>query len=442
MLLVKPIFILGKNPIFKKKGIFGFVKITKKREQERKIREILEKSEENLEKAKILKPIMIREKEDFEKLMLMNTQLEEIDVFLIFKKCLGFGIEIAKLAEKGKPIIIFQEQDTPNLAFDAIEYTANKREVFAALSFKDINETLKFLEVKKKMENTKILILCSDFPFYHERIKPKSANSKTIESKLGVKLEEVTYEEFLEKWNSVSQRKAKALAKEWVSKAEKVIEPTENDVLLVARLYLAIKSMLKERKANALTLIYGESPFPVPCLAYTYLRDEGIPAACEGDVNSLLMMILLHYLAEKPAFMGNTVLADIKNNIIAVSHCVVPTKMRGYLSEPLPYILRSYHGLKFRGSVTAYCQLEKGRKVTIARFNNNLTKIFVCTGKILSCKDYEDPQLCRAVVKIKVKSVRDFLNKTFGNHHVVVYGNYVRELRKIGDLLDIEVIEA
>ena len=442
MLLVKPIFILGKNPIFKKKDAFGFVRITKKREQERKIREVLKETERNLEKAKFLKPIVIREKEDFEKLMLMDIQLEEIDAFLIFKKCLGFGIEIAKLAEKGKPIIIFQEQNVPNLAFDAMEYAANKKNVFVALSFKDMNETLKFLEVKKKLERTKILVLCSDFPFYHERVKPKTADLEAIKSKLGVEIEEVSYEEFLEKWNSISQRKAKALAKEWISKAEKIVEPTENDVSLVARLYLAMKAMLKERKANALTLIYGESPFPVPCLAYTYLRDEGIPAACEGDINSLLMMILLHYLAEKPAFMGNTVLADVKNNVVAISHCIVPTKMKGYASEPLPYTLRSYHGLKFRGSVTAYCQLEKGRKVTITRFNNDLTKIFVCTGKILSCKDYEDPQLCRAVVKIKVRNVKDFLNKTFGNHHVVIYGDYMRELRKIGDLLDVRVIEA
>ena len=440
MLVVKPIFILGKHPTFRKKKTLGFIKITKKREQKQKVSEILNKLEKKLKEVKILEATVIRNREQFEDLLVQ--QLNNVDVFLIFKKCLGFGVELAKLAEKGKPLILFQEPKVPNLALDSIEYLPSKKDVFIALDFKDISESLKLLDIKKKIENTKILILNSDFPFYIERVRPKCASAKAIKAKLGIEIEEVSYEEFLEKWSSTSLRKAKALAKEWIAKAEGIIEPSEGDVIEVARLYLAIKAVLKERKGQALTLIYEESPFPVPCLAYTYLRDEGIPAACEGDINSLLMMILLHHVAKRPAFMGNTVWADTKDNVIAISHCVVPTKMKGYSSKPKPYILRNYHGLKFKGSVTAYCQLEKGQNVTIARFKGDLTKMFVCKGKILSCRDCEDPQLCRAVVRIKVKNAKEFVEKTFGNHHVVVYGDFTKYLRRLGALFGIEVIEA
>ena len=68
--------------------------------------------------------------------------------------------------------------------------------------------------------------------------------------------------------------------------------------------------------------------------------------------------------------------------------------------------------------------------------------MFVCKGKILSCRDYEDPQLCRAVVRIKVKNAKEFVEKTFGNHHVVVYGDFTKYLRRLGALFGIEVIEA
>ena len=419
---------------------FGFITITKKKEQRQKINETLNKLEKKVKEAKILEAVVIRNKEEFEEFL--TQELNNVDVFLVFKKCLGFGVELSKLVERDKPIVLFQDPKIPNFVLDSIEYLPRKRSIFMALDFDEINKILRYLKIKKDIENTKVLILNSDFPFYIERVRPKCASAKTIRARFGVEVEEVSYKEFLEKWNSISLKRAKAIAKEWIAKAKAIIEPSENDVTYVARLYLAIKALLKERKAQALTLIYGESPFPVPCLAYTYLRDEGIPAACEGDINSLLMMIILHHLAKRPAYMGNTVWADIKNNVIAISHCVIPTKMKGYASKQKPYILRNYHGLKFKGSVTAYCELNKNQNVTITRLKGDLTKMLVYKGKIVSCKDYEDPQLCRAVVKIRVKDAKGFIEKTFGNHHVLVYGDFADDLGVLGSLFGIEVVKA
>jgi len=68
-------------------------------------------------------------------------------------------------------------------------------------------------------------------------------------------------------------------------------------------------------------------------------------------------MMFLGYLADRPAFMGNLVLADPKTNTIKVSHCLVPTRMAGYDQPPRRYALRDYHGTR---GVTAYVELEPG----------------------------------------------------------------------------------
>jgi len=72
MLLVKPIFILGKHPTFRKKKTLGFIKITKKREQ--KVSEILNKLEKNLKEVKILEATVIRNREQFEDLLGSTTK--------------------------------------------------------------------------------------------------------------------------------------------------------------------------------------------------------------------------------------------------------------------------------------------------------------------------------------------------------------------------------
>jgi L-fucose isomerase-like protein len=40
---------------------------------------------------------------------------------------------------------------------------------------------------------------------------------------------------------------------------------------------------------------------PLPCLAFTRLRDEGITAPCEADVCALLTSMVLQEISRKPA---------------------------------------------------------------------------------------------------------------------------------------------
>ena len=74
MLLVKPIFILGKHPTFRKKKTLGFIKITKKREQKQKVSEILNKLKKSLKEVKILEATVIRNREQFEDLLGSTTK--------------------------------------------------------------------------------------------------------------------------------------------------------------------------------------------------------------------------------------------------------------------------------------------------------------------------------------------------------------------------------
>ena len=64
-------------------------------------------------------------------------------------------------------------------------------------------------------------------------------------------------------------------------------------------------------------------------------------------------------------------------------------------------------------------------------------------GKITGCEGFNSIS-CSLRALIEVPDVTGFFRKAadFGNHSAVVYGDYIQELRELGDLMNFEVVEA
>jgi len=284
------------------------------------------------------------------------------------------------------------------------------------------------------------LILNADYPHWGRFLCRIHGGSEAIKQKLGIELEYVKSEEVIKRWENVSAERIRPLVENWMKEAERIVEPEEKDLVAVAKLYLVMKDLLEEKNAKAITMAYGESPLPVPCFAYTNLRDEGVPSACEADIISLLSMIMLNYVAEKPCFMGN-VFVDATDGTLVISHCVCPRKMEGYNGNSGPYTLRRYHREKFTGSLTAFVKMEIGREVTICRLSGDLKSMLIARGTIIDCVDSDADEYCRIKTKVKIKNPKEFIHKTTGNHHVMVYGDYREQLRKLNEILGITTTE-
>jgi len=311
----------------------------------------------------LLKEFVVNEEKDIGPLKRHGM---DADVILLYKPRLGLGNCVIKIAEFGLPIILFDEEHQARWPLDAMEYIYPRENVWVAVDYPGINFRLKLLKAKKRIKGTKVLVLNSDYPHWENWLCRIPGGFETIKEKLGMEVEYVKSTDVIERWENVEEQKAKTVAEKWSMGAEKVIEPKEDDLIAVARLYLLMKNLLEERDAQAITMGYGDNPLPVPCFAYTNLRDEGMPAACEADIISLLLMIILHHLTGKPSFMGN-LFVDPNDRTIMLSHCVAPRKMRGYDTPPVPYVLRDqHHGLPV-GSLSAYVGLDVGREVTVVK---------------------------------------------------------------------------
>jgi L-fucose isomerase-like protein len=379
----------------------------------------------------LLEDTLVRNETDLAE---MKREALEADALLVY---LIGAMHLQTLFEWRLPIVVFSGQYTPMLALYAFGVERHSRPgITIAVDFQDIDEAIQLLDARKKLQNTRVALFGFPPPLFSRW--HHLPDLELAREKLGVDFSPVEIRELVAQLPTIGDGEAQTIAERWLQEARAVVEPSKTDVIDAARLFLALTSVLQQRKANAMAINCLELmnlKSPPPCYAMSRLRDEGIPAACEADVSTLLTMILLGHLANRPAFMGNIVWANPESNIIMISHCVVPTRMAGFAQPSRQYTLRNYHGTH---GVTAHVELDSGQELTIARLSRNVDKIMLLHGELVDCRD---TTACRTTISARVSDARKFVQCALGNHHAVIYGDYARQTKALSQSLGIGSLE-
>ena len=399
-----------------------------------------------------LPPALIRDRTDILKL---KEALGEADVLLVY---LSAGVEQHGALEKpiwelsaGIPIIGFSGQYTPmmgmyNLPAEEREYYPD---VTYALDYEDIDDRLRLLSVKKRLKDTRIILLGRhDRETYYWEQMPDTVMARR---KLGVDFIPVSGAEFVAEINAVESASVNAIAQQWTNSAQAIAEPSPDEIREVAKTYLAMKKLLTQTSSQAISvgcleLMYACN-IPAMCFSLAVLRDEGFPAGCEADASATLTMVILEYLSNRPAYMGNLVRADPENKLLMISHGCSPAMVAGRDRPPKPYTLVHSHSvppytrtLEGGGGLTSYIDYMdgKGQEVTVVRIGANIDRIVAIRGEIVDCRD----TICdRTTITVNVDNPKAFVRQATGNHQVLVWGNYIEDLRALCGILDIALIE-
>jgi L-fucose isomerase-like protein len=59
-----------------------------------------------------------------------------------------------------------------------------------------------------------------------------------------------------------------------------------------------------------------------------------------------------------------------------------------------------------------------------------------CSGELVSC---EDTEFCRNTLGVRIAHVRRFVEEAEGNHHALVFGNWMEELELLCNVLDCDL---
>ena len=294
---------------------------------------------------------------------------------------------------------------------------------------------LRALRVKKFLKESKFLYI-GEIPSFSAPTGPWDFFK--IQERFGIRFRHIETNEFFRVFDSIPEDRAKKVLNKWRGDFKEVIEPTEEELLDVARVYLTLRYLCEREDANAVTINCGrlteERPV-VPCLAFSKLIDEGIICGCEGDITALLSALMLHAVSGQPVLMGNfgyrPGMFEAKEGELTIEHDVLPLSMAS-----TKYIVRDYHGRRF--GVTAYADIKKGEPMTLLNMSNNLNEITVIEGVI---KGSEDGGHCRIIIRMKangdVKRVPEIL---VGSQHIsMTFGHWLNPLLELGKLLNLKV---
>ena len=155
------------------------------------------------------------------------------------------------------------------------------------------------------------------------------------------------------------------------------------------------------------------------CLAYALLNEEGYLAACEGDVPSLLTMLLIKEGTNKPSFQANPSKIDLKESTMILAHCTLPFSMVSQYE--LMTHFESGLGIGVRGT------MEKTH-VTIVKIAPNLKDILCVGAEIKDNLTLSNYCRTQALIELGRDELFSFLKESFGNHVLVVYGDVLEDL--------------
>ena len=336
---------------------------------------------------------------------------------------------VALIGEEGQPTAVFCD------VYGCLQ--ADGHDAYLAIDAADLQIVVTAIRAKECLAHTKALLVGDGYPSHSQVANPDSP--RLIGERLGAQIVQRSIADLRERWEAADEAQASEQARAWLDGASQVADPAKRDIAQSARMYLAMKALIEETGANALTidcrawdLISCEEfgAFYSPCMGLTTLRWEGIPASCEADLCAMLTMCMLTDVADRPAFLGNIGRVRRETHSVAIGgHAACTVNMDGQSDRLEGYRLTDYGG---RGGVASYCSMEGGHDITIARLGKNLKQISVAAGKTVPT------DRCFEVV---VDDVEDFVHRCLtGDHYIVVFGDHLKTVALLADMLGMEVL--
>jgi L-fucose isomerase-like protein len=227
----------------------------------------------------------------------------------------------------------------------------------------------------------------------------------------------------------------------WQNIKQKVgtISVSESEGLIAIKNYLALKKIIDNEQISGITLECYPHHMGELCLAFSLLANEGIASACEGDVNSLILAYILMKLSGSPFHNIDPLYFYEDNNTLLGSHC-------GCGSFNLTNLSNQIELANVRLANKGLCVLfpSKPGKVTMANLvgRKGTYRLSIIEAEALQTEMVFPGNPIKLKLSLSINAFLDKVEKFgIGHHWIIVYGNYIEELKILSSLLNIDLIE-
>ncbi len=370
-----------------------------------------------------LKPVPLYTPEDADNWIGEAKQAGADGLMLVMLDKQTFAWQTAKkVAGAGIPMILFSPLGT--------SFTSNTAElaekpgcvIYATNEFSQAAFGMKMLEAGARIKKARCVVIKGD-----KRMERSLADT-------GITLQYVPAQTFLEEYRALPVTKEiEAMADDYIHKAGKLIKATRQDVINGIKSYWVAGRFLEKEKADAISMdclgALGQTEVSLPCIAWSRMNDDNIPAACEADTGAIATHVVVHYLFGRPGFQVDPV-ADTFDDTIIGAHCSSPTRLNGFGNHPEPFDLVHHHGNRDAVPRTHW---REGQRITCLDImpadpgESCLSKFLISTGTVVKNMSVPPSGGCVVSVKVKMDGNRNVL--TFpGFHQLFFYGEFKKEL--------------
>jgi len=262
--------------------------------------------------------------------------------------------------------------------------------------------------------------------------------SETQEQFLGIKVRTVPFSHYSDRFEKiVIDRKAKKLIESFTKKAKEV-RVSGKSLESAARAHLAIKDMLAENNADGVTMTCLRAGMLKPCISFSIMNGQLIPAACENDMNAAYTLFLGEALTGRAGFQHNPAFETERNHYYA-SHCTCASKLYGPDQASSPHILRKFFHSN-EGSCAIQTFWNKDEPVTVVRYySGQPARLDVYSGKVWESHNMPPAGGCATNVEIEITDRQDAC-MVEGHHNVLFCGDFARKFRLFANIYKINLV--
>ena len=306
----------------------------------------------------------------------------------------------------------------------------------ASSEFRDVVEATRLFETIRAMKEAKILDVTNmDVTYYSSKIKEL----------LGTQVIRMGSDELNAYYEKIDEEEARKWADKWINEALKLVEPSREEIVKSAKMYLSLKKAMEDKGADAVTvdclaLFYSDKIPAYPCLAFFQLNNEGSTGVCESDLDSTVTQLLMRYLTGRPGYVSDPVI-DTATNQIIYAHCVATNRVFGPEDISNPYIIRSHS--EDRKGVSVQSLMPLGETTTTVKLNVLEKVMSIHQGKTVA--NVEEDRACRTKLAAEANVEKILYNWVWGGHwgwhRVTFYGDWKKQLMSLAALLGIEAVQ-
>jgi len=260
---------------------------------------------------------------------------------------------------------------------------------------------------------------------------------------LGIGLQYVPTQTFVDEYEGMGvSDDVLTMAEQYMRMAQARRGATRQDVINGIKSYCVARNIIEREQADAITMdclgALGHTEISLPCIAWSRMNDDGIPAACEADLGAVASQTLVQYLFDRPGFQQDPV-ADTVMDAVIGAHCSCPTRLHGFDKKPEPFELIHHHGNRDAVPRTLW---QPGQRATCLDVlpgdgKEKPTKLLISVGTVIDNIAVPPAGGCVVSVRIKFDGGQNVLSFP-GFHQLFFYGEYSKQLKEFCQLYGLE----